>query len=187
MPKLYTKTGDNGMTSLYDGSRLKKSSIFFDVLGDLDELSSHIGLLCAKIYSSDFNMLDKLREIQVKLLDIGSNIAVVDKDKKKNIPKLSENDVKNMEEWIDLCEESNNKLTEFLLTGVSDQDSQCHICRAVSRRVERHMWLLNDDIDIDQNILRYMNRLSDFFFAFARNLTTSEIKVSDIKNKLSRQ
>ena len=186
MPKLYTKTGDNGTTSLYDGSRLKKSSIFFDVLGDLDELSSNIGLLCAKIYSSNFDMLDKLREIQVKLLDIGSNIAVIDKEKKKNIPKLTENDVKNIEEWIDLCEESNNKLTEFLLTGVSEKDSQCHICRAVSRRVERHMWLLNDEIDIDENILRYMNRLSDFFFALARNLTTSEIKVSDIKKKLSR-
>ena len=186
MPKLYTKTGDNGTTSLYDGSRLKKSSIFFDVLGDLDELSSHIGLLCAKLESDlNFNILDKLREIQVKLLDIGSNIAVVDKDKKKNIPKLGENDVKNIEDWIDLCEESNNKLTEFLLTGVTENDSQCHICRAVSRRVERHMWLLNDDIDIDENILRYMNRLSDFLFALARNLTTSEIKVSDIKKKLS--
>ena len=195
MPKLYTKTGDNGTTYLYDGSKRQKNSIFFDVLGDLDELASHIGLLCANIYTSfiDVNhisvMSDRLREIQVKLLDIGSNIAVVNHEKKKMIPKLSEDDVKRIEDWIDLCEQSNDELTEFLLTGVGQTDSQCHICRSVTRRVERHMWMLHyDEVDVDENILKYINRLSDFFFAFSRNLTAGkEIKVSDVKTKLSSQ
>ena len=211
MPKLYTKTGDNGTTSLYDGSRLKKSSIFFDVLGDLDELASHIGLLCAKISEKNDQLnngaglsrdekiklledkiyiktghLDRLRCIQVKLLDIGSNIAVVDKKKKEKVPKLTEDDVKYVEKWIDNCEEMNTKLTEFLLTGSEELDSHCHVCRSVSRRAERSMWKLYDDgVDVDNNILMYMNRLSDFFFAFARNLNGgSEIKVSDIKKKV---
>jgi len=189
MPKLYTKTGDNGLTYLYDGSRIKKSSLFFDVLGDLDELASHIGLLCAKIKHSSYfsaNHLDKLREIQVKLLDIGSNIAVVDKKKKEKVPKLTDDDVKRVEEWIDLCEQSNIKLTEFLLTGFDEEDSQCHVCRSVSRRAERCMWRLNNEVEVDLIILKYMNRLSDFFFAFSRNLARgNEIKVSDIKKKLS--
>ena len=131
-------------------------------------------------------MCERLREIQVKLLDIGSNIAVVNHEKKKMVPKLSEDDVKRIENWIDLCEQSNDELTEFLITGVGQTDSQCHICRSVTRRVERHMWILHyDEVDVDKNILKYINRLSDFFFAFSRNLTTGkEIKVSDVKTKI---
>lgn len=184
--KLYTKTGDKGMTSLYDGSRKSKGSVIFDVLGNLDELSSHIGVLCAKIEQPD--LLYILREIQVKLLDIGSNIAVIDQKKKKRVTKIEEKDVHRVEIWIDTCEEENGKLTEFLLPGFEEKDSQCHVCRSVSRRVERSMWkLMNDDeIEIDDEILKYMNRLSDFFFAFARNFSKGEeIKVSDIKKKLS--
>ena len=196
MPKLYTKTGDNGTTSLYDGSRLKKNNIHFSVLGDLDELGSNIGLLCAKINDENLNSciefdfayslkIDKLREIQVKLLDIGSNIAVIDKKKKEKVPKLTEYDVEILEQWIDECEQKNTKLTEFLLTGVGQSDSQSNVCRSVSRRVERGMWNLNDEVEVDESILKYMNRLSDFFFAFARNLAEcKEIKVSDIKKTM---
>lgn len=200
MPKLYTKTGDTGITSLYDGSKRSKGHIIFDVLGNLDELSSNIGFLCAKVYSreiedrSNFSELidksvsncDKLREIQVTLLDIGSNIAVIDENKKKRVPKITENNVGRIEGWIDKCEGKNEKLTEFLLPGIKEIDSQCHICRSVTRRVERSMWQLNDEVDIDENILKYMNRLSDFFFAFSRILSNGkEIKVSNIKKKLS--
>jgi cob(I)alamin adenosyltransferase len=197
--KLYTKTGDKGITSLYDGSRIPKSSVIFDVLGNLDELSSHIGVLCAKIGQPNLSLtgpgpkqqetsLSILREIQVKLLDIGSNIAVIDEKKKKRVPIIEEKDVRRVEVWIDTCEIVNGKLTEFLLTGIKEKDSQCHVCRSVSRRVERSMWkLMNDDkIKIDDEILKYMNRLSDFFFSFARNFANGEeIKLSDIKKKLA--
>ena len=145
MSRLYTKTGDHGMTYLYDGSRRKKNSIFFDVLGDIDELSSHIGMLCAILYDcsvvknswctivsncfkNDNKDLDDetnveltiLRDIQVKLLDIGSNIAVVDCSKKEKVPKLTENDVKQLELWIDLYDIV--PLKEFLITGVNKTD-----------------------------------------------------------------
>ena len=190
MSKLYTKTGDFGMTYLYDGSRRKKNSIFFDVLGDIDELSSHIGMLCAILYDCSVvknswctinEKLTILRDIQVKLLDIGSNIAVVDCSKKEKVPKLTENDVKQLELWIDLYDIV--PLKEFLITGVNKTDSQCHICRSTSRRAERSMWKLTDEVEVDENILKYMNRLSDFFFSFSRNLANyKEIKVSDIKN-----
>lgn len=218
MPKLYTKTGDSGKTSLYDGSRIEKDSIIFDVLGNIDELSSHIGLLCAQIssramnkptqkHSSDLDESYKktldmyntdieniktlqypLREIQAKLLNIGSNIAVINPKKKERVPRITEGDVKTLESLIDKCESVNGKLTEFLLPGYEMADAQCHVCRSVSRRTERSLWMLSKSeidgklITIDINIFKYMNRLSDFFFAFARNLSDgNDIKVSFIK------
>uniref|UniRef100_A0A6C0JQM0 Cobalamin adenosyltransferase-like domain-containing protein n=1 Tax=viral metagenome TaxID=1070528 RepID=A0A6C0JQM0_9ZZZZ len=213
--KLYTKSGDKGMTSLYDGSKRAKGDVIFDVLGNIDELSSHIGLLCAKIqpilakpirqhyisvykYTEIFERYERdldnantinepLREIQIKLLDIGSNIAVIDPKKKERVPKITQDDVKRIEEWIDIIEKGNTKLTEFLLPGVHEKDAQSHVCRSVTRRAERSMWKLVDDgVAIDGNIMKYINRLSDFFFAFARRWSRDEdIKVSDIKKKLS--
>ena len=224
MSRLYTKTGDHGMTYLYDGSRRKKSSTFFDVLGDVDELSSHIGLLCSiiidtttkkhnslymffsnlfnndkflNVYTNIFtplesnntelnsNGVDKtitiLRTIQVTLLDIGSNIAVVDITKKDKVPTITKNNINQLEVLIDLYDTI--PLNEFVLTGVSQVDSQCHVCRSVCRRAERCMWKLTDEVDIDEHILQYMNRLSDFFFAFSRYLSNyAELKVSDIKH-----
>lgn len=190
MPKLYTKNGDYGITSLYDGSKKEKKSGIFDALGDIDELGSHIGLLITKIEDSYFH--DIMRIIQVKLLDIGSNIAVIDEKKRGRVPQIEENDVVMMEEWIDECEEKTSKLTEFLLCGVSDADAQCHVCRSVSRRMERSLWKINGLIDndvsiyVDDNIMKYVNRLSDFLFAYSRVLSAGrEIKVSNIKKKLS--
>ena len=188
MPKLYTKTGDKGITSLYDGNLLPKHSIFFQVLGDIDELSSHIGLLHSYISNSkeDDYHLDSLRQIQVTLLDIGSNIAVIDPDKKQSVPKITDENVKNIEDLIDQCEYQNKKLTDFLLPGVKITDAQCHVCRSVTRRAERSLWeLRNNENDVDPNILKYMNRLSDFFFALSRNLSGGEdVKVGLIKKSL---
>lgn len=198
MPKLYTKTGDYGVTSLYDGSKKEKKSYIFDALGNLDELGSNIGLLFSKLDDSD-KPCDYLREIQVKLLDIGSNIAVIDEKKRKRVPKITEDDVEKLELLIDKCESNTGKLTEFLLCGVGEKDAQCHVCRSVCRRAERSLWKIYgimsikdvtdnfDIISIDENIMKYMNRLSDFFFAYARVLGVvyGEIKVSDIKKKLA--
>lgn len=196
MPKLYTKTGDKGQTSLYDGNRIPKSSIFFKVLGDLDELSSHIGMLTAMIQKElgSVRVIGVLREIQVKLLNIGSNIATVSH---KKVPKILKKDVEKLEVIIDECEQTNDKLQEFLLPGIYITDSQCHICRSITRRTERSLWELHhsneilegkkNNIDlslvtVDENILHYVNRLSDFFFAYSRNLSNgAEIKVSVIK------
>lgn len=179
--KLYTKTGDEGNTSLYDGSRLGKDELVFDVLGNLDELSSQIGLLCTKInlklgsiFTPVHNKTLFLREIQSLLLDIGSNIATRDEIKKKRVSRITENHVADMEKKIDECDSKNKKLTVFLILGEEELDALCHVCRAVARRTERSMWKLQRDekygVNVDENILKYMNRLSDFFFAFARNL-----------------
>ena len=124
MPKLYTKTGDKGLTSLYDGNRLPKGSVFFDVLGDIDELTSHIGMLSAMLAEQktgdDYTFL---RVIQTKLMDISSNIAVVDPGKKDTVPKLDTEDVYTIETLIDRFENATSLLTEFVLPGVTTADA----------------------------------------------------------------
>lgn len=193
MPKIYTKTGDKGSTSLYHLGRLPKSDIVFDVLGDLDELSAHIGLLCAllgeseeepKVMSdskeSEINSKglketskngDKilfLRRIQSTLLDIGS--ACVTKPEVRERYDVTDENIFNLELKIDHYEEKNAALTEFILVGVQEPDSVSHLCRSICRRAERNLWKKFPD-GITKNIGIYLNRLSDFFFVFARYLS----------------
>lgn len=203
MPKLYTKKGDRGYTYLYDGNNIPKSSLFFEVVGNLDELSSNIGLLVAFIEENDKEEekdsyifdINYLRKIQVIILDIGSNIAVYDKKKLKNIDKIELDDILEIEKNIDIIDSYNNKLTDFILPGKYKGDSQCHICRVITRRVERSLCRLNDknidnvygnteynDMYIDEKIFMYINRLSDYFFALARFLSKNQdIKKKDIE------
>lgn len=174
MAKLYTKTGDRGTTNLYDMRRVSKNSDLIEALGNLDELSSNIGMACALIYRGPevftyhFSCgpnLENLRTIQSKLLDIGSIIATT---KETNITThISEEDVKMVENWIDEAEKLNAPLKEFILVGVLCTDSQLHICRSVCRRAERSV--VKVEYAASPEILQYLNRLSDYFFALARN------------------
>lgn len=192
MPKLYTKTGDKGKTSLFDMRRIQKDEIFFTVLGDTDELSSHIGVLCVKLTDTKLNRYYKvLRHIQAKLIDIGSIVATL----KKSRPIINDDDIKFIENEIDYCESQNSKLTAFILPGINDKDAQAHVCRSVTRKLERHMWKLHFSskevsernsfpesviVQIPSNVLKYVNRLSDYFFALARNLSNgNDIKAVD--------
>lgn len=170
MSKLYTKTGDKGYTNLYDMRRVPKSNLIFDVLGDLDELSAHIGQLCS--YSLPQQDLNFLRKIQTNLLDIGSDFAT--KTRRNNIKIMTHADVVEIENAIDYYDSKSPKLTEFILPGVNAKDSSAHVCRSVSRRVERNMWKSKDDdkdFYVQKETFHYINRLSDFFFAFARYLS----------------
>lgn len=177
MSKLYTKTGDKGTTCLYDMRRVPKGNVLIDFLGDLDEFSAHIGLLCS-LLNEQRNIEDvcHLRFIQNKLLDIGSNIATT--KERKRTTGVSDQDVGNVEGWIDACEEKNTPLKEFILPGIKPFDAQAHICRAVCRRVERRLVDIHFDNELNKDrqyvsseILQYVNRLSDYFFALARKLS----------------
>jgi cob(I)alamin adenosyltransferase len=180
MSRLYTKTGDNGLTSLYDMRLCKKDNIVFSVLGSLDELSAHIGMVCTLMDNNESSHV--LRIIQNRLLDVGSDVATV--KNRKRIKEINEEDLSFIETYIDEMDSKSPKLTEFILPGYTPIDSQLHICRSVCRRLEREMWQwwnLNKeaeevlaDSEIENRIqtkvqtLRYINRLSDFFFAMAR-------------------
>lgn len=178
MSKLYTKTGDKGITSLYDRRRVSKSNFIIDFLGDLDELSAHVGLLCVAVGDESCNK--NLRRIQSKLLDIGSSIATTKKEKRTT--DIDAEEVKRIEGWIDDCQQETKdlrkELREFVLPGVTVADAQAHVCRAVARRAERKLCKINEDEQLNQNgpyvnsnILQYMNRLSDYFFALSRELS----------------
>ncbi len=175
--KLYTKRGDNGYTSLYDKRNISKDNLNIHVVGAIDELSAHIGLLC--VYVSTNKTITKcLREIQSDLLNIGSCIATLLKEPKTPLVKER---VAVLERDIDSYENSNPKLTEFILPGIQLADAQTHVCRTVCRRLERHLISLNLSTKIDNNILAYINRLSDYFFALSRHLSNGkEIKRSEI-------
>ena len=184
MPKIYTKTGDNGETGLYDGSRLAKTEPIFDVLGTLDELSSHIGVLITlyergwkitcfetlaeisrQIQHSLLN-IGRLRQIQQTLLNIGSVIATPNPEGKK-LPDIT-GIVESLESYIDEMDATLPPLTQFLLVGGTNlSESQAHVCRTVARRTEREF--LKSGIDND-TIRIWLNRLSDYFFTLARVL-----------------
>lgn len=168
MPKIYTKTGDNGETGLYDGSRLAKTEPIFDILGTLDELSSHIGVLICSIPDQSAALLrERLRGLQQTLLNIGSVIATPNPEGRK-LPDIS-GIVQYIETFIDTMEIALPPLTTFLLVGgVNPSESQAHVCRTVARRAEREF--LKSGIDND-TIRIFLNRLSDYFFTLARLLS----------------
>jgi cob(I)alamin adenosyltransferase len=198
MSKLYTKTGDKGFTNLYDMRKIRKDALIIDVLGDLDELSAHIGVVCSIIKKDETNKEydDKniLRWLQLKLLDIGSDIATI--EKRDKIIEINEKDVKELEIYIDECTARSPKLTEFILPGYMNLDAHVHVCRAVCRRAERHMWALVDGsgfvktaeplpvISTKEQTFIFMNRMSDFFFALSRVFSEGREITRSVANNL---
>lgn len=167
MPKIYTKTGDGGITSLYDGTRMGKDAVFFDILGSNDELTSRIGMVYAILSdqtpnNNNYNdILPILRNIQQTLQDINSNIARA----KVNI---DDQIVEILEGHIDTMTAKLPPLTKFILPGERILDAHIHLCRTQTRKVERDIWTMNRSNEVDPVICRYINRLSDFFFTLAR-------------------
>ena len=189
--KVYTKTGDAGMTSLYDGTRASKHVVNFSVIGEIDELSSRIGMLCALMSTETGEevlineKIGLLRKIQRVLQDFNSYIATIDRSN-RSLPPLDDSWVSDLEAEIDEMELYNPKLTKFIIPGVKQSDAQSHLCRTQARKVERCVLELsewkeeimvmkgknNKEVSLDELVpemmLKYMNRLSDFFFVFAR-------------------
>jgi cob(I)alamin adenosyltransferase len=174
--KIYTKTGDKGTTSLYGGTRVPKHNLRIDAYGTADELNSYIGLIRdQKIDNRSSNTLIK---IQNEIFTLGAMLATPpDKEKLKsgkerlNIHKISKEDILFLEKEIDHMEQSLPQMTSFILPGGHQTVSFCHIARCVCRRTERLVVHLNEHESIDELILTYLNRLSDFLFVLARKLT----------------
>ncbi|GAM17258.1 hypothetical protein SAMD00019534_004330 [Acytostelium subglobosum LB1] len=173
--KIYTKTGDKGSTSLFNGERRGKDDQIFNVLGALDELSAHIGLAIDYINANgNSHLIEKIREleeIQCLLLDLGSHVATPrssSSDAHLQRTEFGEQPVNNLEEQIDRMDEHLPPLRNFILPGGGFVSSQLHVCRAVCRRCERDMVPLLRDEVIDATASKYVNRLSDYFFTIAR-------------------
>ncbi len=164
---IYTRTGDKGMTSLVGGERVSKTDIRLEAYGTIDELNSHIGLLMAFIGDQDSSSL--LYYIQNKLFTVGSYLATdpsFTSFRQESL--LSEVSIEKVEEAIDMIDSRLPSLTNFVLPSGTNSASQAHICRCVCRRAERCILQLSEIHDVDEKIVRFVNRLSDYFFVLAR-------------------
>ncbi|WP_177761060.1 cob(I)yrinic acid a,c-diamide adenosyltransferase [Flavobacterium sp. I3-2] len=183
--KVYTKTGDKGTTALFGGTRVPKYHLRIDSYGTVDELNSYIGL----IRDQEINLRYKevLIDIQDKLFTVGAILAtdpekaILKNGKERlNIPKISEEEVAQLENEIDAMEAGLPPMTHFVLPGGHTTVSYCHIARCVCRRAERLATELNDMEPTDLMVLKYLNRLSDYLFVLARKLSF-DLKADEVK------
>lgn len=183
--KIYTKTGDKGSTSLFGGTRVPKHHLRIESYGTVDELNSYIGL----IRDQDIDTLSKstLNKIQSDLFTLGAMLATPpEKETLKsgkerlNIYKISDDSIQFLENEIDLMNKTLPQMTHFILPGGHQTVSFCHIARCVCRRAERLSVALNEEETINDSILMYLNRLSDYLFVLARKLT-QDLKAEEIK------
>lgn len=166
--KIYTKTGDKGKTSLLGGNRVDKDSIRIEAYGTVDELNCFIGLAAVEV--KDKSIYNLLIKIQNSLFSIGSELAAGSEEiiKKYNLNKLNESEIHSIENEIDNFNSQMEQLGAFILPGGSKISALLHICRTVCRRAERNVVSLSKKEKIDNNIIVYLNRLSDLFFVLAR-------------------
>jgi len=166
--KIYTKTGDKGETSLIGGVRVPKHHLRIESYGTIDELNSYIGLLRSQdIAENDRGVLKK---IQDRLFVIGSSLASDPDKSRMRIPELKQDDIELLEKEIDRMNTLLPELRHFILPGGNTAVSFCHIARAVCRRSERITVLLAEGSYVDELIVVYLNRLSDYLFVLARML-----------------
>jgi len=166
--KIYTKTGDKGLTSLIGGTRVPKHNIRIESYGTVDELNSWIGLI--RDQQIDAGHKEILKQIQETLFVIGSHLAADPERSKMTLPDLSSNEAELLENTIDKMNEQLPALTHFILPGGSTVISYCHLARCVCRRAERAVTHLAEISTVDERIIIYLNRLSDYIFVLGRKL-----------------
>ena len=166
--KIYTKTGDKGMTSLIGGTRVPKYALRIECYGTVDELNSYIGMI--RDHDIDSKYKDILKEIQDRLFTIGAALASDPEKSKMKIPDLSLEDIYLLETEMDAMNELLPELKHFILPGGSQAVSFCHVARCVCRRAERIAVQLESESFVDEKVIVYLNRLSDYLFVLARKL-----------------
>jgi cob(I)alamin adenosyltransferase len=166
--KIYTKTGDKGETGLFGGERVSKDSLRISAYGTIDELNSFIGYAITEI--KDESIKGNLSKIQNYLFTVGSDLATPDTDKnaKLKIQRTPESFYKEIEKMIDNYDAQLEELRNFILPGGSKGAALLHICRTVCRRAEREVVALKNSVTIGENIIIFLNRLSDLFFVLSR-------------------
>lgn len=165
--KIYTRTGDKGDTGLFGGARVAKSSPRVACYGDVDELNSVIGVARASGAPTEVDV--PLARIQLELFDLGAELATVPgKEDKLTSPRISDEHVAYLEATIDALEEGLPALVTFVLPGGTLAASQLHVARTVCRRAERALVALAKDEPVREELVRYLNRLSDLLFTMAR-------------------
>ncbi len=166
--KIYTKTGDKGTTALIGGTRVPKYHPRIEVYGTVDELNAFVGLL--RDQNIDQHSKKMLIEIEDRLFTLESLVAYDPETKITNLPVLTDADVELLEKEMDVMNESLPPLTSFILPGGHPVVSYAHICRTITRRAERLLIKLSHEQKVEEINIRYLNRLSDYFFVLGRKL-----------------
>ncbi len=181
-PKIYTKTGDKGKTSLFGGQKVPKDHLRLEAYGSIDELNSHLGLIQAQLAQLAFgetsepkegqDWLERLQEqiesIQNYLFNLGSHLATPKAELQAQLPPLSESPIADLEQSMDLMSVELPPLQQFILPGGSPLASHLHVARTLCRRTERAIVRLHQVEPVENSILQYINRLSDWLFVSAR-------------------
>jgi cob(I)alamin adenosyltransferase len=177
--KIYTKTGDSGTTALISGRRVPKSDLRIDAYGTVDELNSYVGLVRDQAVNAGRREL--LKEIQDRLFTLGALLAAdPDKAGRKPLPDLLESDVDLLEYWMDTWDAGLPELRHFVLPGGHEAVSFAHLARTVCRRAERLVTALAGEADLDPLLIKYLNRLSDFFFVLSRQMA-QDLNAEEVK------
>ena len=164
--KLYTRTGDAGETSLFDGTRVRKDDVRVDSYGEVDELNAWLGLVRSSLGQGDLD--DELARIQRDLFALGAELADPGDKIAARVTKaaITDADVERLEQLIDRLDREVAPLRRFILAGGAPAGAALHVARAVCRRAERRIVALQPPVS--SILLQYINRLSDFLFVLAR-------------------
>lgn len=190
--KIYTKTGDKGETSLFTGQRVPKNDPFIEALGSVDECNSAIGIAVSFLpCTNDFLPIrEQLETIQHALFDVGAALATPRTraaDAKLKKTRFDQEEIKMLETWIDEMDTKLPPLRAFILPGGHSCGSFLHLARSICRRAERRVLPLHRNADVDDNVVIYLNRLSDYLFCVSRyvNFLNKSPETQWMQNKLS--
>ncbi len=189
--KIYTRTGDDGTTSLIGGERVAKTDIRIEAYGTIDELMAHTALLRDLLASASDSpapeggckispaRAGELLTILDHLMRVSSFLALSTEAVVKSMPSFSSEEVAWLEERIDALQEGLPQIKSFTLPGGDPLISLCHICRTVARRAERAALRAAEEYPLDSDVMRYINRLSDYFYVLGRSVAT-ELNVKEL-------
>lgn len=175
--KIYTKTGDKGTTSLFGGSRVSKAHDRINAYGTIDELNSYLGLL--RDQEVNKSRISFIASIQENLFIIGSILATEPGNTKVKVPALTEQSVHDLETEMDRMDEQLAPMRNFILPGGHQSVSFCHIARCVCRRAERLVVMLGDHEPVEEKVIIYLNRLSDYLFVLSRKMSV-DLQINEI-------
>ena len=167
MKRVYTRTGDDGTTGIHGGERVPKDDIRIEANGCLDELNAQIGIVRSLIKADD-EWQQGLNKIHAELMILMSLVATPSAIRDKNPKAFDSGMIGFCEEWMDRMTEAITEKGVFVLPGGTPLAAQLHYARTVARRAERRLWTLNREDPVPQDILKFVNRLSDLFFVMAR-------------------
>ena len=182
--KVYTRTGDSGNTRLVDQTSVLKSDIRVECYGEIDELNSSIGICLSLINSHSkekkSTLIDFLKKIQNDLFNLGTVLATSDEKLLEKFPKIEHEDIIHLEKKIDFYNKDLPELKSFILPSGNIVASHLHLARTICRRAERKCVILFNQVSLDQNVLKYLNRLSDLFFVLSRWINSQNEETEEL-------